>query len=192
MLVGAAEPTPPAKRAILLPGACGKPQHVEKPQGWNKPTNSFRSTVRNSTRTSGDAADAPLCPRGCASPMLGSCLMPSLCLVAPVDPQISPSRTQTCWDDVLHSESPGAWHRAFAAPAVLLAEGERGTASWAWPPVALRPLHQEGILEHCTQAAPEGSAGRESTLAGKDWDFPAYPAFTELHIPLCLRRDKLG
>lgn len=34
--------------------------------------------------------------------------------------------------------------------------------------------------------------GRESMLAGKDWGFPAYPAFTELHVPLCLRRGKLG
>lgn len=102
------QPAQSGSACILLPRACRKPQRVEKPQGRNKPANSFRSPVRNSTMSSSAEADALLCPRGRASPVLGSRPMPSVCLEVPVDPQTSPGRTHTHWADAWHSKSPGA------------------------------------------------------------------------------------
>lgn len=180
-------PRPARSVCILLPETCGKPQCMEKPQGWNKAANSFHSSVRNSTGSSGAVADALFCPRGRALLMLSHHPMPSLFLVAPVDPRTSPSRTCTHWADAWHGGFPSAWHGDLLHQPCRW-RGERGELPHGFsPPLALHPPHQESILEHHTQPAPEGSAG-----VRKDWDFPASPAFTELHVPLCLQRGTLG
>lgn len=96
---------------------------------------------------------------------------------------MGPSRTRTCWADAWYSQSPSA-EICFTSCA---GGGVKG-GNWAQPLLALHPLQQENILEHRTNQLQKDLLGEKR----KDWDFPAYRSFTELHVPLCSQRGKLG